>query len=353
MKNKNKEKQFFRERLEELLQVTNEDLVNCNLGLEPGTYTAKSIVKKLGKGAMASVSFRIIQNDSGIFRVPDGNIFCEILYCEKQAGVRAENVNKWTIGDTREVTSSGAITFPSKGMMKMLAQKLTRIEKNNGKIMVLSLRDGCIRSLLRSSTDYTPLEYPLLLKGEGYKGLDDYHHFSFLIDATKLQYLYGECKISLHKNLNVDPTLPLNPYGIRIVIENSDGWSISSNEIVPLDKEYLKLYDTQFSESYEEDSLSDPVCDTISLDDNSVDNTKPSALIETLCQNDVNHESLHTLGSNMSSLNENADVNPADAAIIESKNSELPISTKVVPPCRKKYIEHRVKKLQFSRKNEK
>lgn len=255
MRQVNKEKQFFKEMLNDLLPMADDDMARYNMGLEPGTYTAMTIIKKVGVGYETSASYRIVQNELGTFKLPVGNVFKQIKYCEKYGGITGDRVHKWTIKDTRVVVGCSIVTFSSKKEMKALSRIMRTREKAYEQIAIFSLRDGCIRSIRNGCSSSKTMIFPFKLSGERYEVLHDYRHLSFKIDAEKLEHLYGDCKITIHKNQAGDITSTLNPYNIRIVIENSDGWSVSSNEIVPLCEEYIDLYDAHFWSGYENDSL--------------------------------------------------------------------------------------------------
>lgn len=65
--------------------------------------------------------------------------------------------------------------------------------------------------------------------------------------------MYGEYKLYIYYDIEPGKNNKHNPYNVRIVIENAEGMCVSSNEVIPITEEFIKIYDEQFASSYEDD----------------------------------------------------------------------------------------------------
>ena len=263
MKISKEEKMLYHSMVEQMVLLADEVMTENRWGLKPGTYTAKDICKAIGRRKMTNAtqsttgSYITIENELGVFRAYRNSydVFYQIRECEKLSGRSGyEKAHKWTIPEKRECAVSSTISFGKKKMMKVLASDMKSRERYNREMAVLSLSDGCIRSVITNRDQYYNSNSLFRLRGENYSPLQGYTYLSFKISSKDFEHLYGDCRITVYKDESANMNSYINPYNVRIVIENEDGWSISSNEVMPLTDEYIKIYDSHFSNSYEDDS---------------------------------------------------------------------------------------------------
>lgn len=265
MKKNNEE---YQDLVSQLIPYANDELANFNLHLTPGTYTAADLHKMLESidkhywaqnrdnykaTSMESTKRprRTISNALGNFEVPYGNALYLLNSYEKLAGLTGYKANKWIIDDPRNIVASATVTFPDKkSMMKLI--KIEKEDLNNGdKTLIFSIVDGYLRSIVTTNDcDYnTNIFYRI--GGKGYSPIEGYEDIIFKIGIDQIKHLYGNCKIELYKDDTADINSYRDPYHIRLVIKNSDGWSFSLNDLVPVSQSYIKIYDALISESEE------------------------------------------------------------------------------------------------------
>lgn len=274
----NKERQIYREMVETLLPYAEEQLKHISSKLIPGnSYTAPDIVKIYGVDKCERTTGDYIKNDLGTFQISKCNIFYQIKNLEKLSGLTGKKAHFWTVPDNRRISALGTMTFPKERMMKIHAGIVKEMSKFDHEIAVISLADGCLRSIVVDNSNAYYSKSPFRIK-TGFKSGPEYGHLSFKIDSKQIRHMYDECRISIYKDSVPDLSSYLNPYHVRIVIENAKGWCISSDTVVPVSKEYIEIFDAQFSSSYNDDRLPQKKTKTDSEDNSKPDPEPPVCL---------------------------------------------------------------------------
>lgn len=256
MNKKNSEEQLlYRRMLEELVPYADKQLKEINRKLTPGTtYTAKEIVKAVGLNKHEIPTGQFVEVDQGKYAVGSWNVFNQIAQCEKYAGITARNSKRWTVPDGREIAANTTATFGSMKQMKILASIIKKRARHGHEKAVLSLADGGLRIIVSDGISHSD-DVPFRLRGYSYEAPEEFAHLSFMIQWQQIKEMYGECKLYLYKDSEADLSSYLNPYHIRLVVENADGRCFSSNEIVPVAPEFYSAYDADFTDLYLDDRL--------------------------------------------------------------------------------------------------
>lgn len=246
------EKLFYRELVAGLLPYADKQLEVIKDKLNPGaTYTAADIVKIVGVCEDDTYRTERIETERGSIAIAEWNIFHQIKMCEKHAGLIGKKAHTWIIPESRSVAVSASMTFGPKRQMKALASMMKRRTRNDYEVIVLSLADGCLRPIGYHKN--CPVDSHFRLKAVGYEVPQEFSRLSFKISCEQFKEMYEDCKLYIYKDVEPTKNNRYNPYHVRIVIENADGKCISSNEVIPISEEYIKMYDKQFTPSYEDD----------------------------------------------------------------------------------------------------
>lgn len=249
------EKQLYREIVETLLPYADEQLEVIKNKLTPGTtYTAAEIVKKVGLNKHDTPRPQRIETALGRIGIASDNIFQQIKLCEKYAGLTGKKTHTWTVPESREIAAVTTMSFGSKRQMNEFASLMKQRTKDEHEIVVLSLADGCLRNIVADNKKCHD-DSRLKLKATGYEPLEEFRHLSFEITFQQLKKMYGNCRLFIYKDAKPDISSYLNPYHVRIVIENAEGKCISSNEVIPISDDFIKIYDAEYTSSYEDDYM--------------------------------------------------------------------------------------------------
>lgn len=247
------EKQLYHEMVETLLPYADEQLKVIKDKLTPGTsYTATEIVKKVGLKKIDTPTGDFMENELGTFSIASWNIFQQIKMCEKHAGLIGNKAHTWIVQDYRKVAAVVTMAFGPKRQMKDLAGIMKKRTRYDYEIIVLSLVDGCIRPIITDGIK-RPDEPRLRLRATGYEQPEEFRHLSFKLTFQQLKEMHGDCRLFIYKDAEPNISSYLNPYHVRIVIENAEGKCISSDEVIPISDEFIKIYDAGYTSSYEDD----------------------------------------------------------------------------------------------------
>ncbi|MDE5608039.1 MAG: hypothetical protein K2I64_03800 [Muribaculaceae bacterium] len=374
------EKQFCLEMVGQLVKIADELTTHPIFNIAPGTYRAADIHRLLKikdeeylnrfqfylkrwkeEGGMpedyrAPRSFTV---QGMTYTIPRVTVFHEIMYYERLAGVSRRKVHTWTFHDKREVAASSIITFASEKTMKALGAFIKSYNQPKGRFTTLSLSDGCMRGVVCEFeyNEYTRRhdkrkivsQSPYIYCATNYSPIKIFDNYSFKIAADDIKHLYGECKISVYMDdfSTDDNIMSRNP---RIVIQNASGWCVTSSEIEPISLEKIKTTEESFSKNYESDYLPDvkPVhIETNHISDNQVTCNNEEPEIDGISNKPTSAQSI-SAGIVQSDDNRN---------IRSSPNSTLNRHIKKKRRKNKRYyvkhrykLEHRVKKMTFSRK---
>lgn len=245
MKRTKEENLLCQEMVNNIIKEADAELAHSGLVLPPGTYTAASISKWVKKTVYSSL--------------------CPILNWahrgQQQVGMSGAKAHRWIIRDKREAVETIDFSIPlSKQQMKNLLKTFRADIKKKHAGFVLSLEDGCIRSVkIEQSIEENKPIVPNRIRLDGYSSPIHCRGLSFRIEASDMEHLYGECRLLIYRDDKGDTRSFLNPFNVRIAIETSDGWYVSSDEVVPLTDEYIQLYDSQFSD-YDNDVAQEEFC---------------------------------------------------------------------------------------------
>lgn len=271
------EKLFSRNVVDALLPYADKQLELIKDKLTPGTtYTSPEIVKIVGLSKSDTHRDEYIETELGTIAIASRNIFQQIKMCEKHAGLSGMKAHTWTVPDSREVAAATTMSFGSKRQMKELASIMKQRTRYDYEIIVFSLADGCLRPII-NHCKYSPDDSRLKLQSIGYETPKGFGNLSFKFSSQQLKEMYGECRLFIYKDAKPDICCYLNPYHVRIVIENADGKCISSNEVIPITEEFIKIYDEQFTSSYEEDYRPTKVKEIIEEEHTDVANSQSAA----------------------------------------------------------------------------
>lgn len=276
----------------EFARIADRFVQHGHLSLQPGTYTSSDIQKiirarlkdiernkrnfvcPMGNDAILEdelCTYEEVSHKYGLCRVQLIDLFTTIKDCEKRAGIRGKNIHTWTVNDNREVYASATLSFHNEKIMKSLSSAIKLDHKTNKASVVLSLRDGCLRNIpLARSKNFSHLS----LRPDDYVPIEAYSHLSFIINNEQLKHIYGKCKLYLYGNSEGSYDSIINPYHFRIVIVNESGWVISSDDIMPMSPEFINMYDGSFTyhgddRNYEEElkqeDINESECQSLDL----------------------------------------------------------------------------------------
>ncbi len=328
-------KEYFHNATLKLRTIADDVIDSCHLNLKPGTYTAGQIhnelkrrdkdyfVKNITSAQKASAqegshglySFREISDETGYLKFPSGNVFRLLKEFEKEGGMSGRKAYHFTIQEKRTAVAEITITLPSQKTMMKLSKMVRGQNVYGHKDSVLSLSDGCLRGRFTSyKYDYSGNRK--VVKKDPYRicplefdGMAEFDNLSFRIDADSIKHLHGRCKLAIY--IDESPKWErINPYNIRIVITNEDGWMISSDALVDFTAE---AFDEQFE--------FEPII---------------RAIEELSSPNDEKNKKIRR---------------PDSLPVFLQKQRKIPKRQIKDPQSRRQheYIEHRVKKLHFSR----
>lgn len=249
------ERAMYKDIVNQLVKIADEESRTNSMNLKPGTYTALEIHRCLEKqnkyyltGHYASRDEQpiLVTADTMTVKLCRHEIFYYISKFEKAARLSGKKAHRWTFDDGREVAATATVTFPCEKAMK----KLPGIVKETRKtVIIFSLIDGCLRNINYWGYDNVSKPVFSIKIGEGYTPMTEYQDMSFLIDSKQLKHLYGECKIRLYKGRGCNLASLSNPLNMRLIIENADGWCVSADVVMPISPTYLKLYDSDSAET--------------------------------------------------------------------------------------------------------
>lgn len=349
------EQQIYHEMVATLLPYANKQLELIKDKLTPGTtYTAAEIVKKVGLKKYDTTRTECIKTALGSIGIASYNIFQQVKLCEKYAGLTGKKAHTWTVSDSREVAATATMSFGSKRQMKDFASLLKLRTRYDYEIIVFSLTDGCLRSIVNNykySSDNSRLKHQSI----GYETPQEFGNLSFKLSSQQLKEMYGECRLSIYKDAEPDLCCYLNPYHVRIVIENADGKCISSNEVIPITEQFIKIYDAEFTSSYEEDFMPPNITKIIDKESTSPANSQsvtsePSDNDLTICHDLDQPRELQDSPLYIKGLIAYIPPTPEDRLRqIQAERMSNPSYPPDLFRTHKIYIEHSVKKLHKSR----
>lgn len=287
-------KQHFRKLAEELAKIADEIMVTNQLDLMPGTYRALDIHRILLKEIydMKQDDFldhlrnlqsnwenegedkndirarRTIMIDNTTYRLPKLFVFHMLHQSEKTAGIRNNKVNRWTITDKRTAVYTSSICFPDKKAMVGLSRLVRKYNVNGYRATTFTLGDGYLRGKFTEwSYDVNGRKRIVHRNDSAYRIISSNYvapnnlgHLSFRIEADQIKHIYGECKVSVYMD-NDKTERDETSKNIRIVFENKDGWTTSTDIILPITEEAIQRLDSGF---ISDDELQEPTTSTIS-----------------------------------------------------------------------------------------